>query len=358
MNNLVSNHNASDLAQRWEKLRNEQPGIRIREAATALKASEAALLATTIGTECVRLAGPWPDFLKRLADLGRVMALTRNGSCILEHKGVIENIHIIGSNGSAMATTQGPIEARMFFKDWHVAFAVQQKKEDRTLTSFQVFDKAGHAITKIYLQEGSNWDVFEKIGQDFQAEDQSPDQSVTPYAPVTYATTVDEEKFLQDWAALKDTHDFFPMLKDYNLSRHHAIRLAEGKFSRRVALASIQQLLEEAAATKLPIMIFAGNRGNIQIHHGPVKTIRFLARGHGGAERWLNILDPDFNMHLRMDYLESAWAVTKPTDDGEVHSIEVFDQDQQLVVQFFGLRKPGIKELDEWKALVEKLPGV
>src|SRR5690348_18119092 len=38
-----------------------------------------------------------------------------------------------------------------------------------------------------------------------------------------------------------------------------------------------------------------------------------------------NILDPDFNMHLREDLIESAWVVRKPTTDGrsEEHTSEL-----------------------------------
>src|SRR5690606_2444039 len=99
-----------------------------------LGVSEAELLATTIGDECIRLSGNWPAFMKRLPEVGRVMSLTRNDSCILEHKGVFEKVNTFGKEDHAMATVIGPIERRVFFKSWHVAFAVQQKKDDRTLT--------------------------------------------------------------------------------------------------------------------------------------------------------------------------------------------------------------------------------
>jgi putative hemin transport protein len=61
-------------------------------------------------------------------------------------------------------------------------------------------------------------------------------------------------------------------------------------------------------------------------------------------------------MHLRMDHVHHVWVVTKPTSDGDVTSVEVFDRKQDLIVQFFGLRKPGIQELDGWKNLVSSLP--
>lgn len=343
------------ISQAWEGVRKAKPGIRIREAAAALDLSEAQLLATTVGTEATRLKPHWPELLQRLPTLGRVMSLTRNDACILEHKGDFQKVNVFGSGDHKMATVIGPIETRVFLKSWHVAFAVEQKKDDRLLTSIQVFDHEGHAITKLYLQEKSDYQAYHQLVNDFRAVNQSAEQPVSDYAPETFTDAIDKDELLSDWSALKDTHDFFPMLKKHKVHRYDAVELAKGKFSYRIDSKHIQTLLEKAAVQKLPIMIFAGNRGNLQIHQGRVRTIRMLERGHTGIERWLNVLDPDFNMHLRMDLIETSWVVRKPTSDGEVTSIECYDKNRDLAVQFFGPRKPGIAELGDWKKLVNEI---
>ncbi len=66
-------------------------------------------------------------------------------------------------------------------------------------------------------------------------------------------------------------------------------------------------------------------------------------------------MDPGFNLHLREDLVASAWLVRKPTTDGIVTSIEVFDARGELIVQMFGARKPGVPELEEWRTLVADL---
>jgi putative hemin transport protein len=356
--NTVTESKVAALREGWRGIQQAKPGIRIREAAKDLGASEAELLATKTGEQVVRLQGPWPELLKRFKTLGKVMSLTRNDACILEHKGPFQDITVTGGEGTrAMATVIGPVESRVFFTSWHVAFAVTEEKSDRVLQSIQVFDRSGEAVTKIYLQEKSDVDAYRKIIEDFRSPDQQPEQDVQPYAKEVFSSSIDEHAFLADWSALKDTHEFFSMLRKHTVHRYHALTLAAGKFTYQVnAAASPQQILEAASASKLPIMIFAGNRGNLQIHQGKVRTIRVLDRGHGGVERWLNILDPDFNMHLRMDFVSTAWVVKKPTADGIVTSVELFDKEKNLVTQFFGLRKPGIPERDEWTSLVEKLP--
>lgn len=346
---------AANLREKWEAIQQSRPGVRIRDAARELGTSEAALLATKAGDDVIRLNGPWSTLLLRFRELGRVMSLTRNDSCILEHKGSFQAVDIM-EGGHPMATVIGPIETRVFFAAWTFAFAVTETKSDRTLKSIQIFDKAGDAITKVYLQEKSDEEAFHRIVADFRSDDQSDTLKTTAYAPETFNTDPDREAFLADWTALKDTHEYFGMLRKHKVRRFHAMELANGKFTTPLdAQLAPLHILEKASAAKLPIMIFAGNRGNIQIHQGKVRTIRVLERGHTGPERWLNVLDPDFNMHLKQNDIATAWVVEKPTDDGVVTSVELFDHKQEMVVQFFGLRKPGIPEREEWKKLVSEL---
>lgn len=340
----------------WEQVKTENPGIRIREAAKRLGLSEGQLLATQIGEGVTRLRPNWAAFLKRLPELGKVMSLTRNDACVLEHKGAFEKVSVFGEGDHHMAVVLGPIETRVFLKSWHAGFAVEQTKGDRELVSLQIFDHEGTAITKIFLQPESDRQAYDQLVADFTAPDNDPVLPVSPYAPASFTSEIDKAAFLKDWADLKDTHDFFPMLRNHNVHRYHALEIAEGRFTRRIAVAGIEALLEIAAKEKLPIMVFAGNRGNLQIHQDIVRTIRMLARGHNGEEKWLNVLDPDFNMHLRVDLITDVWVVVKPTEDGDVTAVECYDAQHEMVVQFFGLRKPGQEELTDWRRLVEDLP--
>jgi putative hemin transport protein len=285
------------------------------------------------------------------------MSLTRNDSCVLEHKGPFQRIDIMGNLPHAMATVIGPIESRVFFGAWKFGFAVQMQTPHGLQQSIQIFDEAGTAVTKIFLQEakgnkaGSNVDAYNSLIADFKSQDQRDSIEVVAVKeqPTKAITDVDQSALLTDWENMKDTHEFFGILRKHQVNRLDAVVLAEGKFAQQISKESLRILLETAAEQKLPIMIFAGNRGNLQIHQGKVQTIRVM-------EAWLNVLDPDFNMHLREDHVDTVWIVKKPTTDGVVTGIEVFDTKKNMIVQFFGLRKPGIPELQGWRELVEKLP--
>jgi putative hemin transport protein len=344
------------LRQAWESVKKAKPGIRIREAAQELGVSEAELLATTVGEYSTRLEGDWTELLSRLKTFGRVMSLTRNDSCVLEHKGPFQRIDIMGKLPNAMATVIGPIESRVFFKAWTFGFAVMQQTPNGLQQSIQIFDEAGTAITKIFLQEekngktGSNQQAFDELVKDFTSTYQSQNLKTSKVqdAESKPLSEVDQSGLLADWSALKDTHDFYGMLMKHKVNRLDAVVLAKDKFSHRIPADSLRTILERASEEKLPIMIFVGNRGNLQIHQGKVQTIHVM-------EQWLNVLDPDFNMHLREDHVETVWVVKKPTTDGVVTSVEVYDKAKNLIVQFFGLRKPGIPELEGWRKLVDEL---
>ncbi len=66
-------------------------------------------------------------------------------------------------------------------------------------------------------------------------------------------------------------------------------------------------------------------------------------------------MDPDFNLHLDMSKIAQTYIVRKPTEDGVVTAVEVFNEQEEIIVQFFGKRKPGIPELEGWREIVAGL---
>jgi putative hemin transport protein len=152
------------------------------------------------------------------------------------------------------------------------------------------------------------------------------------------------------WSKLTDTHQFFFMLKKLNLTRHQAVNMIGEDYAWPLDLSATAALLNGAAAdATLPIMVFIGNTGCIQIHSGPIQKVAPMGP-------WINIMDETFHMHLRLDHITEVWAVRKPTADGHVTSIECYGADKQMIVQFFGKRQEGSDERRAWRALAEGLP--
>jgi putative hemin transport protein len=75
------------------------------------------------------------------------------------------------------------------------------------------------------------------------------------------------------------------------------------------------------------------------------------------GEEWLNVLDEEFNMHLFEPLVASVWMARKPTGDGDVTSVELYDGKGENIALFFGKRKPGEAENPAWRELVASLPA-
>jgi putative hemin transport protein len=329
------------IKAQWDAFKEQNPKVRIRDAAKQLGVSEADLLNTGIGVSVVRLNNQFPELLKEVNTLGKVMALTRNDYCVHERKGIYKKATFNGNIGLVVTPD---IDLRLFMSQWAFGFAVNEAERH----SLQFFDKSGEAVHKIYLIEDSDKQAYQELVAKYTAEDQQEELTVLPAsAPVVELpdNEVNINEFQEGWKALQDTHDFHPLLKKHQLSRTQALRLAPEDYALRLEVSTLKTILENAAARAQEIMVFTGSAGCIQIHTGPI--VKLVETGP-----WFNVLDPDFNMHLRLDGINTVWLVKKPTNDGWVHSIEVFDKDGNTIVQFFGKRKPGIPESEGWRTLL------
>lgn len=335
----------NDLKEKWEALKAENPHLRIRNAADQLGVSEAELLATNVGEGVTILKPEFKDILTEAEQLGKVMALTRNDECVHERKGTYLNGDF--SSPHAQLFVGEDIDLRIFLNHWKFAFGVVEGDKK----SLQFFGKDGLALHKIYLTKDSNEAAFDVIVEKFKADEQNSTlelETVAPKAGEKADSEIDVEGFQKAWTELKDTHDFFMMTRKFGVSRTQALRLAPEGFTKKIDSSKVVNVLEDASEKQLPIMIFVGNRGIIQIHTGNVKKTLW-------HQQWFNVMDPDFNLHLDVTKIAEAWIVKKPTEDGEVTAIEVFNNEGDFIVQFFGKRKPGIPELQEWKDLVADL---
>lgn len=333
------------LARAWQALRESAPKLRIRDAAARLGVSEAELRASECGGAVTRLCDDWPEILRRLPLCGEVMALTRNESAVHEKVGEYKNLRFEGAHTLVLGEA---IDLRIFLKQWAHGFAALEDGR----RSLHFFDAHGDAVHKIYAREGTDTAELEKLVELFRADDQSQRLTVTP-RPEKAAPRPDEEidapALQAAWEAMRDTHEFFGLLRRHKVTRVQAMRLAPAGRTRKVAVDSLDHALARAAAEGLGIMVFVGNPGCIQIHTGPVARIVPM------GQEWINVLDPGFNLHLRRDHVAEAWTVEKPTEDGVVSSLELFDARGETIALVFGARKPGLPELPGWRALLAGL---
>lgn len=336
------------LATRWAEFKEANPKTRIRDAAKQLNSSEAELLATQctgeIDSPVVFLAGDFRELLKEVTSLGYVMALTRNDSVVHERKGTYLDVSFQGPMGLVLGED---IDLRLFMMHWQFGFAVSESGR----RSLQFFAADGEALHKIYLTETSDEAAYDALVARYRAAEQPSNLATTP-APAEKAEAADDSidvaGFQAAWRGLQDTHAFFGLLRQFGLSRTQALRLGPPELLRRVDNDAVERALRAASAQEQEIMIFVASRGCIQIHTGPVHKI--VPTGP-----WINVLDPEFNLHLKLGDVAESWVVQKPTADGVVTSLELFDAQGRNLLLMFGKRKPGIPEQESWRELVVAL---
>ncbi|MGJ7530889.1 hemin-degrading factor [Variovorax sp. GB1P17] len=356
--------NAEESRDRFAALRAK--GMRHKDAAAAMGLSEGAAIAAHTGTHdkglrATRLKGPWVELLQSLELCGPVLALTRNETTVHEKTGIYEKVS--GSDKMGLALGEA-IDLRLFFSRWHAGFAVSEAAANPGVPpslSLQFFDANGLAVHKIFARDATDRDALQSVIDTHTAADE-PVVFVPAEAKAVPRddAAIDAAGLADAWRGMQDTHEFFGLLNRFDVERQQSFRLTEGEFTQRAELSAIRDLLNEAAFDGTPIMVFVGSPGCIQIHSGPVKRIEPMemrgADENAPPIRWLNVLDPGFNLHLREDRIASVWIVEKPTSDGVVTSVEAFDGTGELMAMFFGARKPGVPEREEWRHIVRGLP--
>ncbi|ELX10159.1 hemin transport protein HmuS [Janthinobacterium sp. HH01] len=359
---------AASLSERYDALRTSQPRLQARDAAKTLNVSEADLLALGIGKTVTRLQegeNVPREIMRRALDLGTVMALTRNENGVLERTGVATKLkpqeEITGLDADKEKEREarmrniaggylgGEIDLRFTFKNWKYAFAVVQPGKDGAVSrSLQFFDAHGDAVHKVYVKSEAGVPVFDKLVADFRNPAQSADLKVTA-APVKPAekpdSAIDVKEFQMAWNELTDVHQFNRLLGEFGMSREQAMRLAPASSVQRVTPQAVRQLLEESARQKLEIMAFLGNEAAIQIYSGKVSKVQ-------EAGGWFNVLDPEFNLHLRDNAFNSGYVIKR----AGVTSVEFFDKNGELVVSFFGVRERNKPQPQSWVDMTAALP--
>ena len=329
-------------------LRALHPEMRERDFARIHAISEAELVAAYVGLNVTRLEPNLDLLLNGLTACGEIMALTRNESAVHEKIGPVQKV-VIGPHASIVLGEQ--IDLRIFPSKWAFGFAVEKPGDDGAIRrSLQFFDAQGTAVFKVHARPATNLEAWAILVANLRSPEQAPIVTQPKPAPVALGTPAPLDELRSGWSALTDTHQFFGMLKALNYPRLDALEAVGEDYAWQLDHSAVTGLFNAAAADQtLPIKAYVGHHGCIQIHSGPIQTVKAMGP-------WLNIMDDTFHLHLRLDQVTSVWGVRKPTSDGHVTSVEVYDENRELIIQFFSKRSEGVGERLAWRDLVQNLP--
>lgn len=325
-------------------LRAENAKARARDFAATHQITEAELVSAFTGHGTTPIVADPDRLIPWVGRLGDVMALTRNEHCVHERRGIYSDYR---TGAFASMVLDPEIDLRIFPKHWVHAFAVEEPGEDGPKRSLQVFDAAGDAVHKVHLKPESRHELWADLLGNMRIEAQPlqllPRASMQPAKGDSSRATA----LRSAWDRMTDTHQFLGLVKDHGMNRLGAYREAGAPYAERLELGAVTRTLQQAAEGAVPVMIFVGNAGCIQIHGGLIEKIVPMGP-------WINVMDPRFNLHLRADRLAEVYRVWKPTRTGDVFSVEGFAADGELILQIFGYRKD--TSAAPWNALVASLP--
>ncbi|WP_293776360.1 ChuX/HutX family heme-like substrate-binding protein [uncultured Oxalicibacterium sp.] len=347
------------LRAKREALRAEQPGMHGREMAQKLGVSEAQLVAADIGHGTTLLRGDMESFkalFARLPELGRIKAITRNEFGVIERTAVA----VPAKRDEQGRTVPGTgfigtdIDLRMNIDNWGSAFAVVLPRSGgRTSRSFQIFDKNGDAVHKVYVDDEKGVAAFEKLTADFKAQNQKPDWSVAmaKIKPAKPLSDMDIRDLRNAWHEMTDVHEFQRLVSDFGISRERAFELIGKESAYKISGKSVEALLKDASKRHQPIMVFLSNPGMTQIYSGVIEN-------PVAKDGWFNVLDPDFDLHLRQSGIDHGWVVRRPARSGIITSVEFYDNKGNQIVNFFSLRERNKEETAVWRELVGNLEKI
>nr|WP_113866304.1 ChuX/HutX family heme-like substrate-binding protein [Brenneria salicis]NMN91940.1 putative hemin transport protein [Brenneria salicis ATCC 15712 = DSM 30166]RBP62839.1 putative hemin transport protein [Brenneria salicis ATCC 15712 = DSM 30166]RLM30712.1 hemin transporter [Brenneria salicis ATCC 15712 = DSM 30166] len=321
-----------------------------RDLATLLGISEAELTQARVGQDAQRFQGDAKSWLNALEQVGNTKSITRNDYAVHEHVGYYQNQSLDGHAG--LILNPRGLGLRLFLHQWASAFALRETTPRGERQSIQFFDHQGDAILKVYATETTQMSAWRQFIETFVGTD-NPPLTIRPAAgqPTAIAAATAHPQLEADWRAMTDVHQFFMLLKRYNLTRQQAFRAVSDELAYRVSNDALSQILLAAQEAKNEIMVFVGNRGCVQIFTGEIERVERMAQ----HAEWINVFNQDFTLHLIEDAIAESWVTRKPTADGIVTSLELYAADGTQIAQLFGQRTEGSAEQQQWREQINAL---
>ncbi|MFM8443604.1 MAG: ChuX/HutX family heme-like substrate-binding protein [Methylococcus sp.] len=315
------------LRSRWHALREQNPKLRIRDAAARLNVTEAQLLALGVGETATRLRDDWADLLLELFRLGPLMGLTRNDHAVHERHGAYRHLRVMGE--VRIVEDEG-FEAALFLAQWRIGFAVKEAGHGKVRQSLQFFAEDGSAVHKIYLTEHSRPGILDDLVEHFRSPEQTDWLQIQP-RPRNISSDASDRLgsggIISGWPVSGEGRALTQPDLNVRSATLNAVPLAAG---------AVESVLTHAASFGIPLIIAVGNSGAMQLHRGPIHNV--LRTGP-----WINVLDEPFNLHLRDAALASAWRIRDLTPGGAL-SLCGCDEQRGSLLQIFSEDRSGAWE--------------
>ncbi|PHM45691.1 hemin transport protein [Xenorhabdus mauleonii] len=342
------------LYERYQQAKADNKAKYARDLAAYLNVSEGELLHSRVGIDAKRLNVDAPTLLQELAVVGETKAITRNDFAVHEHIGRYENTKF--SEHVGLILNPRELDLRLFFDHWSSVFSLVEPAKNGMRHSIQFFDRQGDALHKVYTTNKTDMAAWDALIEKYQT-DENPELVIQPEEVPEHAAMTEQLQVQLDdeWRAMTDVHQFFIMMKRHNLNRQQIFNAVKDDLAYRVDNSALSQLVEIAHKDQNEIMVFVGNRGCIQIFTGKLERL-MPYQEENSDQKWINIFNRHFTLHLIESAIAESWVTRKPTTDGFVTSLELFDANGNQIAQLYGQRTEGTSEQAQWRDQISALP--
>lgn len=301
----------------------------------------------------VRLQGEFAPLLKRLAALGNLTEVTSNSSALLEKDNVSGVLYV--QNEIEFAPTEA-MHLRIVYSHWEHGYALEEYDAGTNTYrhSLQFFDRHGSMMHKIVLHDSSDIASFKQLVSQHAATEQfMPAQLILPQDghADSEIKNIDVNALRAEWAHTHNHKDFLRHQEIFDRQRLRKLRLAGKAFAYQVANDSARVILQRMTEFGTAVMAQVGNAGIVQTYYGKIKNIRI-------KDSRMKIMNSGFRMLLREDHIDSVWVAKKPTTDGIITSLELFNRQGMHIASFLSKKDNGQPEPHEWRESIMRLSPI
>lgn len=338
------------LAAEIREARLHYPKMREKDLANAIDVSEAEIFASFVGYGNRRIAPGFADLFDGLVELGEVSVLTGNGSAVQENTVSLQSC-VLGRGTVSLFGEN--TQARLALSQWAHGYAVEKTEGTRVRKSLQFFDRFGTAVHKISACAGTDPNAWDRLVETISINDDaegalSAIKAAHPTSdsraePGTEPTSLSGLRIPPDLRRSRGDN------QELDCDQINVFRSPGASSTWPLDTGSVAALLRIASSEKIPVMCFVKNPGCRQVHTGFVGNV--LEKGP-----YLNVMDPKFHLHVRLDHIAEVWAVHKPCERGQVIAVQAFDLSGQQIVQFRGSTGKARSNDINWHELSACLP--
>ncbi|ODC03175.1 hypothetical protein BFW38_06060 [Terasakiispira papahanaumokuakeensis] len=285
--------------------------------------------------------------MRRLPLLGKVRAIQSNGAVTHELVGryPVPNLRKGRQPVSRFIATSG-LDVRLSVQDCYWMVLRQFRHRHWSLQFFNVYGQALHQIRSTPHSDFTAWQSLRDEMQDVSGW--IPDFLTPMSAPPVVTLVPSWQDFRQQWMAKAAHYSLDQQFKNHAHERYSGLIQLGAPLAEPMAWPKLERLLLGAHARHLSLLVTAGQAGAVQRYAGPIDRLHAIPGGY-------YLQGKGFSLFIDHEQMAEAFILRQPGPLGELTAIEVYDQQQKLVLRIESADAVESSEPLEWRLLVDSL---